>query len=590
MILQALVSYYEALAAQGKAARPGWGEAKISYALELEADGALARVVPLSNPSPDGKKQLPRQMQLPAAVKRTVGIDPNFLWDNSSYLLGFDAKGKPERSQECFDAAKTLHLALLSESDDPFAQAICRFFETWNPETAAENPVFVDCLDDIQKSANLTFLFNGTFACESPALRRSWQTHYDGVDEGDGETMRCLVTGETVVPEKIHPPIKNVVGAQSSGAALVSFNAPAFCSYGKEQNINAPVGKYAAFAYTTALNLLLSDRDHVLRMGDTTLVFWSEDAEPLYQDAFLDFANGGGNNLTDSELKSCVASLLQGLTPTLNGVELHPDNRFYILGLAPNAARLSVRFFLQGNFGDFLKNVQRHYNDIQIVSDGRSKEENLPLWRLLRETVNLNSRNKDALPQLAGDTIRAVLTGQPYPATLYQQTQLRIRAERDVTRGRAGIIKAYLLRIQQHEKYEEALTVELNENTRYQPYVLGRLFSVLEAIQQKANPGINATIKDKYFTSAGATPGLVFPVLLNLSQKHLHKLEGGLKVYYEQQLTELMGFLTEDYPAHYNLYAQGIFQLGYYHQTQKRYEKKDKKEAVETMKEETKNV
>lgn len=590
MILQALTAYYEALVKKNGVARPGWGKAKISYALELDESGTPVRVIPLSTPSADGKKPLPWQMNLPAAVKRTgTSYRANFLWDNSSYLLGFDAKGKPDRARNCFAAARELHMALLGAVDNPFARAICRFFESWNPDTAAENPVFADCLGEIQKGANLVFRFGGKFAGDDDALRRAWQAHYDGgAEDAAGETMRCLVTGKEVVPEKIHPPIKNVAGAQSSGAALVSFNAEAFCSYGREQNLNAPVGKYAAFAYTAALNALLADRDHVRRFGDTTVVFWAEDAESAYQDVFGSFADGGGDSITDSELKSCVSALLRGETPSLKGTELHPDNPFFILGLAPNAARISVRFFLRGTFGRFLENVQRHYDDIRIADDNRSRGD-LPLWALLRETVNLNSKNKGASPQMAGDTVRAVLTGQRYPATLYQQAQIRIRAERNVTRGRAELVKGYLLRMNHNENYKEALTVKLNENTRYQPYVLGRLFSALEGLQQAANPGINTTIKDKYFTSAGATPGIVFPTLLNLAEKHLRKLDGGLRVHYARQITELIGYLTEDYPAHHNLYDQGIFQLGYYHQTQRRFEKKDRPEPAEIMKEEKKN-
>ena len=582
MILNALVDYYETLAKQGKAARPGWGNAKVSFALELGGGGELLRVAPLSSPSPDGKKSVPQTIILPAPVKRTANPDSNFLWDNSAYLLGFDGKGKPERAKEYFLKAKELHLSLLSGSGDAFAKAICAFFERWDPDKAADDPIFADCLDDVCKGVNLVFFFDGKFPSEDDSLRRAWQEHYDGTEKGG--KMRCLVTGEETVPAKIHPAIKNVMGAQSSGAALVSFNASAFCSYEREQNLNAPVGKYAAFAYTTALNILLADRDHVRRFGDATVVFWAEDAEPAYQTALADFLDGGGEKITNDELKSCMEALSSGKAPYFDGVELRPENPFYILALSPNAARLSVRFFLRSNFGDFIKNVHRHYEDISIVGDNRSKFENIPLWALLRETVNMNSKNKDASPEMAGDALRAILTGESYPSTLYQQTQLRIRAEREITRGRAGIIKAYLTRMQNNEKYREALTVELNENTDYQPYILGRLFSVLEGIQQAANPGINTTIKDKYFTSACATPAVVFPTLLNLAEKHLRKLDGGLRVHYAKQLSELTGRITKTYPAHHSLYDQGVFQLGYYHQTQKRFEKKDKTGA--NMKEE----
>ncbi|WP_458861830.1 type I-C CRISPR-associated protein Cas8c/Csd1 [Acidaminobacterium chupaoyuni] len=585
MILQSLAAYYEELAKQGKIARPGWGQVKVSFALVLDENGALTRVIPLSSPAAEGKKTVPQQRKLPIiGEQKGNGIKSNFLWENSTYLLGIDGKGKPERSKDCFNAAKELHCALLSSSDDPFAKAICRYFETWKPEEAERSPVLEEYLEEIYKGGNLVFCYDGAFPDEREALCRAWQEHYDGEEEG--ETMRCLVTGKEAVPAKIHPAIKNVSGAQSSGAALVSFNADAFCSYEHQQNLNAPVSKYAAFAYTTALNTLLADRGHVKRFGDTTVVFWAEDAEPAYQNAFADFLEGGGDSVTSEELKNCMEGLAEGRQVAWENIPLHPENRFYILGLAPNAARLSVRFFLRDTFGHFAKNAKQHYEDQRIAADNRSKWEDIPLWALLRETVNMNSRNKDALPQLAGDTLRAILSGQPYPATLYQQTQLRIRAEREITKGRAGIIKGYLLRMKNNEKYKEALTVELNEETMYQPYVLGRLFAVLEGIQQAANPGINTTIKDKYFTSACATPAIVLPTLLNLAEKHLRKLSGGNRIYWAKQLGELTGRITESYPAHHNLYDQGVFQLGYYHQTQKRFEKKEKANAAETIKEE----
>lgn len=583
MILQSLVSCYEAMAAREMVSRPGWVKTKVSYAMEVGEDGTLCRVVPLLSPTADGKKQMPRELELPAPVKRTVGVVPNFLWDNAAYLLGVAGKGKPKRIRQCFDAAKTLHLALLAEGDDPFAIAIRRFFEKWDPAAAEDCPALSEQLEEIKKGANLVFLFAGAFPAENAALRRAWQTHYDG--EEAGERLPCMVLGEPAVPQPVHPAIKGVQGAQSSGAALVSFNAAAFCSYGREQNFNAPVGKYAAFAYTAALNTLLADRRHVRRFGDTTVVFWAEDAECAYQDAFGDMLDGG-STLSNAELEACMDALSKGDTPNWAGVPLRPDNRFYILGLAPNAARLAVRFFLRDSFGDFVKNIRRHYADIKIADDGRSKFDVIPLWALLRETVNQKSTNKDASPQMAGDTVRAILTGGRYPATLYDQALLRVRAEREVTRGRAGIVKAYLLRNTKKEEYKEAATVALNETCTSVPYVLGRLFSLLENIQDSATGA--STVKDRYFNSASATPASAFPLLLKLKNSHMKVLmreKPGLAVTLDRQVADLMDRLGNDFPRHLLLPEQGEFILGYYHQTQKRYEKKDKADSAAAVKE-----
>ena len=397
---------------------------------------------------------------------------------------------------------------------------------------------------------------------------------------------RCLVTGEEGPIAILHPSIKGVMGAQSSGASLVSFNAPAFESYGKEsardnqgQGRNAPVGKYAAFAYGAALNYMVGHADFHGRLGDTTLIYWAEGAEPAYGSAFMAMMGMGGedkNEITQKELSGVLTALCQGNTVKWANVPLNPKNRFYILGLAPNASRLSVRLFV--------KHYQKHQERLNIVRPAFDERETLSMWALLRETVNPNSRDKSAQPQLVGEMLRAVLTGSLYPSALYTQTEIRLRAEKEINRGKAAIIKAYLLRnvVEQRKDqthvYKEVLDVELNEQSTYLPYRLGRLFAVLEAVQQKANPNINTTIKDRYFNSACATPALVFPTLLRLAQSHLSKIGGGAEVYYDKMITELLGDVTQSYPLRLSLQDQGIFQIGYYHQKQKLFTKKEEKD------------
>lgn len=528
-----------------------------------------ARVIPLETADEKGKPK-PREMELPAPVKRTVGVASNFLWDNGSYLLGHakDA-AKDSRAEKCFAAAKELHLSLLSGSQDPFAQAICRFFENYDPALGSTDPVLAGEWENLISGCNLTFAYGDQYPGDNEVLARAWESHYG--QDAEGEKLRCLITGEPAVPEKTHPAIKRLYGAQSSGAALVSFNAPAFCSYGREQNENAPVGQYGAFAYTAALNYLLSDRRHYRRIGGDTYVFWAEGAEEQYEDAFGAFLDGGSEKITDEDLASVMDALAGKKLCQWENLPLNPENRFYVLGLAPNAARISVRFFLQDTFGVFAQRLKAHYDRLEIIRPSFDTRTQLPLRLLLQETVNQQSRDKTPSPQMAADTLRAILTGGRYPATLFQQTMLRIRAEHDITRGKAAIIKAYLLRNDTQQNRMEALTVKLNDDCNYLPYVLGRLFSVLEDIQQQANPGINTTIKDRYFSSASATPAVVFPVLVNLAEKHQKKLSAGQKVYNSKRLQDLTGCIRESYPTHLTLSDQGIFQLGYYHETQKRY-------------------
>ena len=570
MILQALVKLYEDLAAQGKIARPGWSPVQVSWALCLDAGGRLIQVIPLLEGQKNGGSTA-QSMELPTPVARSVNIDSNFLWDHSGYLLGIDAKGKPERSRQCFDACRRLHEQVLDGVDSPISRAILAYFSQWQPARAAELTALSDCLEEVRKGANLVFRVEGRFAQEDAAIRAAWQNHYDS--GGDGPDMQCLVTGQMGPVARLHPAVKGVRGAQSSGASLVSFNAPAFCSYGREQSLNAPTGKYAAFAYTAALNHLLSDRAHVQRLGDTTVVFWAAGADPAYQ-AFSAAALFGGPppaGLEEATLRAALKKLSR--MERCAEVPLDPARPFYILGLSPNAARLSVRFFLRDCFGGFLSHVNAHHARMEIVRPANDPYETIPLWALLQETVPQTVRDKSPSPVLAGATARAILSNTDYPAALLNGVMLRIRADRKITRGRAAILKAYYLKNPHTECPKEVLTVSLNETSSIVPYNLGRLFSVLEAIQQAANPGINTTIKDKYFNSASATPATIFPILNNLAQKHLKKLDTGLRIHYDRQLGQIKELLGETLPGRLSLPEQASFDLGYYHQTQKRYSK-----------------
>ena len=588
MILQALTAYYEQLVRQGKLSAPGWDDSfKVSYELRLNDAGQLLRVVSLLTEKTVGKKTVlaPRAMRVPAHEKRSSGIAANFLCDNSTYLLGADEKGKPERAADCFKACAKLHHTILDGVDSPAARALLAYFDSWDPAQAAAHPLLAEQWKEITGNANLIFGYEATdhshsFVNDDLAIQNAWQAHYND-RSADSDMGQCLITGKYAPIERTHPNISGVPGAQSSGAALVSFNAPAFCSYGHEQGDNAPVSKYAAFAYTTALNRLLADRSHCKHVGDTTILCWAENAEPVYQDAMSMFLFGAdeATGIQESDVQAALKRLSAGQTVPFLEKELSPDQHFYLLGLAPNAARLSVRFFLRDTFGSFAQNLQKHAEEMEIDCSEKEKFRTLPIWAVVNETTRtVPGQPAKPSPQLAGDLLRAVLTGGRYPATLLNGVTLRIRAEQNVTRGRTAVIKAYYLRNYPTELNKEVYTVSLNETTNV-PYLLGRLFSVLEAVQKAANPGINTTIKDRYFNAACATPGMSFPTLLRLSQKHLRKLNDGLATHYDKQITELMAQLPESgFPARLSLPDQGKFTIGYYHQTQKRYAKKNEEE------------
>lgn len=580
MILQALVKHYETLAEQGKVSRQGWCRVKVAYALDIDTEGRLLGLISLKKEEERGKKTVwvSQLMEVPEMAARSSGVSANFLCDNSKYLLGIDNDGSGKRVLECFQAAKEKHMVVLGQVQSVAAMAVRNFFRNWDPMKAKENPELLEKWEDITAGGNLVFYVEKQYAQEDPDVRNAWEKSLQAT--GNEAQAICLVTGKRAEISRIHTAVRGVQGAQSSGAALVSFNAPSFESYGKEQSFNAPVGKYAVFAYTTALNYLLAQR--IFMLGDTTILFWAEDGEELYQELFMGAMEPTEDN--QEVLRGIFYNLSAGRGIDVGGILLNPEQKFYILGLSPNAARLSVRFFYQNHFGTILSNIKKHYEQMEIVRPSWDKIEFLGARRTLFETVNQKSKEKKPQPNMAASVFESVLSGKKYPESLYSNVIIRIRAEQGkgkITRGRAAIIKACLIRNYGKQWTEEGSFVGLNEQCKDVAYVLGREFAVLEAIQEDANPGINATIKDRYFNSACAAPASVFPILLKLKNSHIRKLETGRRIFYEKMLTGLEGMIEVEngqsaaFPRRLSLEEQGMFILGYYHQVQKRFEKKE---------------
>ena len=582
MLLQALVKYYEILASDEESEIPksGYGKANVSYALNISKDGELLNLIPLKILDSKGKKQVAQSMTLPEQVKRAVNISANFLCDNSSYVFGFDNKGKPERSKKCFEAFKLLHHQILNNVDCVEAKAVLAFLDNWDVENAHEHPAIVDYLTDIYAGANFIFVLNDNneYVHKHPEIRKAWELYKQ--TSSSENMLQCLVTGEKLPIARLHPSLKGIRGGKSTGNSLVSFNANAYESYGKNsgQGLNSPVSEYACFAYGTALNNLLSDISHKLTLGDATIVFWAETISKYCQDFFsmmiepteVDEPKYVRDDYAIKNIKSVFEKIANGQKITTDQI-VDENVQFYVLGLSPNAARLSVRFFIKDSFGVFINRIIRHYQDMAIQKQFDNELTSIPIWKMLSETVSPNSTDKSASPLLAGSVLRSILTGSPYPTALFNAVMIRIRAEKDINYYKASIIKAYLTRCANSKKYEEVLAVALNEKSDNKAYVLGRLFAVLEKTQKDASSSkLNTTIKDRYFTSACANPASVFPVLLKLSGHHISKAEFGYAN--EKRIAEIMDILNVDnspFPKNLSLEEQGIFILGYYHQKNK---------------------
>lgn len=595
MILQALSRYYERLLEQGAEgiAPPDYSPVGISYEIVLRADGRVVAVNDIRDTS--GKKPRPRMLIVPQPPKRSSNVAPCFLSDKTSYVLGVSATSK--RSEQEHAAFKTLHLEQLQETDDPGLRALRLFLRSWTPDQFAAAGFNEDVLD-----ANLVFRLDSDTQRlhERPAARAAWQ-QLNGISD-EMNAQPCLVTGEDKPPALLHPAIKGVRGAQSSGASIVSFNLDSFTSYGKRQGANAPVSQEAAFAYTTALNYLLragTDNFQKLQIADTTVVFWAEadDAEQA-EEAELTFgALLSGPSADDDSEAQKIRDVLQNVAKGRPLADVNPKlqdgTRMYVLGLAPNASRLSIRFWEVGTLRTFARRFAEHAQDFRI--------EPLPwrvapsAWRVVLATVpnRAGARPKmdDATANLVGEFLRAVLTGGRYPRSLLAATLMRMRADHTISGLRAAICKAIPSRERRlglHRSSEEP-PVSLNKESTHPGYRLGRLFAVLEDAQRGALGGhVNATIRDRYYGAASATPASVFPILLRNAQNHLSKLrkeKPGFAVNLEKDITEIIGGLPEAFPRSLPMEAQGQFAIGYYHQSQARFQKSAKDHTEPTTEE-----
>lgn len=581
MLLQSLVKLYEAWAEKGEIEKLGWNPVKISYGVSLDEEGNLDEIIHLKTNAPKGNKEIPSLISLPMPVKRSVGVASNFLYDNATYVFGYDNSNKPDRAKQCFDCFRSVGNKVLENSDDEFSTVIKKFlqkdyseFENLSDLLTELNCTETTVDDILNKGANLLLMPLGKFPTDSKAICESWNSYYEHSDAPKGV---CLVTGKDDHIAKLHPVIKNIRGAQAAGASLVSFNATAFDSYGKENGYNAPVSEYAAFAYTSALNKLVSDNDHKVFSGDTTVVCWTEDGESAYQDVFAGIFNSD-DEVKQKDLHDTIVSIVNGNEVKWEGIPLNPSNNFYILGISPNSARLSVRFFIQNTFGKVMENLLKNQQRMEMVKPSFEKFNYIPLWRILGETVNKKSRDKKCKPHLAGDVLNSIINDYNYPSTLYYGILGRISAEQNINWVKASVLKAYLLK-NYDSKYKEEITVDYNEKSNNKAYLLGVLFSNLEEIQNTANPGIKSTIRDRYFTAASSTPSRVFPILIDLAQNHIKKIPNvGAKVNCQKMLTETMSKLGDKFPNRLKLDEKGMFQLGYYQRTQERFTGKEDKE------------
>ncbi len=618
MILQALTRYYDILSAEqtegeeSNIAQPGYSPANVSYALNLSPRGELLDVIPLFRQVKRGKKMVekPQSMIVPEQPGRSGKTPPAyFLCDNNAYVLGIspEDEAKPEFSKQRLEAFRKYNSEILANANSVEAKAVISFLDKYDPVKGKTHPAIARVLDDILKAgkANFVFMVNGKYVHKNSEVRRVWEARNRSGGEYVGQ---CLVTGEIGPIARIHEIKLKGIAPYQGGVALVGFNDRAYESYNrtKQQGLNSPVSTNAMRAYSKALNHLLSDANENKKIviGDTTIVYWAEGNNKACASLFAGLTemeiDEPASDSPEGELerdkkgerllRNVAEKIRRGEKLDESGLikEIDWTTRFYVLGLeAPNRGRASIRFFYSDPFIKIVQRIGAHYADMQLGESGKS----ISLRAILNETVSKKAKEQKIAPLLPGAVFSAILTNSPYPAALFNAIMIRVRADMDnddrriqkINRVRAAIIKAYLLRKyrnQPKDPIQEVLVMSLNEQSTVPAYLLGRLFAVLEKVQQEAIGDMNASIKDRYFTSACAAPRTVFPTLLRLSQHWISKAEYGyVSDRRIQDILNLLDIEKNPIPAHLTLDEQGLFVLGYYHQRAAFYVKNEKTET-----------
>ena len=573
MILQALYEYYQRKAAdpENRIAPEGFEWKGIPFVIVIDRDGNFVALE--DTREGEGRTRKAKQFLVPKSVGRSGSnswMTSFLLWDHYGYLLGH-ARSESDKDQVMAQKQLSTFIEKLQalppdvKADDGVL-AVSRFYENGEYEKVKTADNWEECAKIV--GCNMSFRLDGEVdlvPCRDAVqehVKTQVGAHIDGV------VGLCLVTGETAAIARTHSdtPINR------DSKKFVSFQkSSGYDSYGKEQAFNAPISKSAEFAYTTAMNILLGrNSKNKVQVGDATTIFWAQ-KQDVFEEVFPALF-GYPKDDPDADAKA-VRTLYEGIYA--GHANMGSDTRFYVLGLAPNSARISVRFWHTGTIADFAGNIKRHFDDLEIIRSSKDSGHFSMFWLL--SAMAHEGKVDNVPPNLSGQIFQSVVTGGLYPVTMLQQTIRRIRATQNVTRFQAAILKAYLNRFSRiHNKKAKEITVALDPANDNPGYRIGRLFAVLERIQEKASSTtLNSTIRDRFYGAASSTPVTVFPQLLKLKNHHLDKIDERFKKYYERLIGEIMDGLGGSMPSHLSMEDQARFAIGYYHQRQDFFKKKD---------------
>lgn len=588
MLIHALCEYYDVLAKAGKVLPDGYSNVKIHYLISLTEDGKIDEIIKYQNEMITNKGKIkwePKDIVMPQRTEKP-GIDANIIEHRPLYLFGLNLVGdeltpedKTNKAQKSHEALIEKNLKFLEGLDSPVINAYRKFLQNWNAKEEIQNESLLGLGKDYAKSG-FVFCISGYPECllhEDEQIKRCWENYYQQTQKlnTDAYVSQCAVVGEKAPIARIHNKIKGIPGGLATGSVLIGFNNLSENSYRNEQSYNSNISQTAMKKYTEALNYLLSERKHRIFLDDLTIVFWAMSPNEDYETKFMAMLMGQSDEMdaeqTDSMLSTLMNDAKEGriTSERLKSLDMiQNDVDFYIVGLKPNSSRVAVKFIYRKKYADILWNIARHQLDMQISEKMRP----IPFWRIKAELVSPKSNNDKINPALAAKLFEAVIYGQKYPGYLLETVIRRIKTDVDseINRVRAGIVKACINRNYSKEEFK----VALDKENCGQAYLCGRLFAVLEKLQQEAsNNSLNRTIKEAYFASASSKPAIIFPKLIKLGQNHLNKVK--YPTFYNKLIGEIMEKLEGEFPETLLLVEQGKFIVGYYQQYQAFFKKNE---------------
>ncbi len=586
MLIKALCDYYDMLDSEGKVVSDGYSKVKVHYLVCLNPDGSIDEIVNWQDRetirSANGKakeKLVPREVIMPKRTEKT-SIKTNIIEHRPLYIFGLNYDGKQfvhtdktKKAEKSHTAFKGANLSFIEGLHSPLINAYRAFLKTWVPENETQNPYLLS-LGKSYKNAYFVFCLSGypnMLLHNERLIKDRWEKQVEAMKRApDAVVAQCAITGREEPIARIHNNLKGIYGGLASGSVFIGYKNSAGCSYGNKQSYNSNISETAMNKYTEAFNYLLDGKRHKSLVDDMTVVYWATGGtkNEICSDIMSCIVFGENDLMyakeTDEMLEKLIESVREGdITDCrISGVDKIDENvDFYIVGVKPNSSRVAVKFIYHRKFGEILTNIALHQSDMQI----KERVKPIPLWRLKRELISPKSSNERVGASLLAEMFKAIIYGSNYPNYLLSTIIRRVKTDKTINSVRAGVIKACINRNLRLSGQKEEIKLALDYNNKNQAYLCGRLFAVLENLQQAAsNNSLNRTIRDTYFSSASSKPALVFPKLLSLAQNHLKKVKNPER--YNDLIQLIIRGIDSEFPETLMLSEQGKFMIGYYHQ------------------------